>query len=289
MDLTTIFYHTDEYCKLFEKEINTRILSSGLNKRNRRISVTLSEIMTILIYYHRSGFKTFKDFYTRSTELKSAFNMPSYNRFIELQQKVLLPLILFAKLYGKYNCNGYSFIDSFPLNVSHSRRIHSHKVFHNLATRGKTSVGWFFGFKLHIVINTYGEIIDFTITPGNIADNDAKVIETIMQNIHGKVYGDKGYLLNRELFEKLYSSGVRIITKIRKNMKNILMNLSDKFLLRKRGIIESVGAILKENCNIEHSRYRNPITLVLNVCSGLMAYAFRENKPSILSKKYMIA
>lgn len=290
MDLTTIFYHTDEFCKLFEKEVKVRILTSGLNKRNRKIGLELGEIMTMLIYYHQSGFKTFKDFYTRSAELKPAFpTMPSYNRFIELQQKALFPLIVFAKLYGQYACNGFSFIDSFPLKVSHPRRIHSHKVFRGLAERGKTSVGWFFGFKLHIVINVYGEVIDFLITPGNIADNDTKTIETLMQNIFGKVYGDKGYLLNKELYEKLYSGGVQIITKIRKNMKNILMDMTDKLLLRKRGVVESVGAIFKEDCNMEHSRYRNPMTLFINVCSGLMAYAFREKKPSLMPKGYVIA
>jgi hypothetical protein len=290
MDLTTIFYHTDEFCKLFEKEVKVRILTSGLNKRNRKIGLELGEIMTILIYYHQSGFKTFKDFYTRSFELKPAFpTMPSYNRFVELQKKALLPLMVFAKIYGRYACNGISFIDSFSLEVSHPRRIYSHKVFRGLAERGKTSVGWFFGFKLHVIINPYGEIIDFLITAGNIADNDAKTIETLMQNIFGKVYGDKGYLLNKEMIEKLYSQGVQIITKIRKNMKNILMHLSDKLCLKKRGIVESVGAVLKEDCNIEHSRYRNPMTLFLNVCAGLMAYAFREKKPSLLAKGYTIA
>jgi len=290
MDLTTIFYHTDEFCKLFEKEVKVRILTSGLNKRNRKIGLELGEIMTILIYYHQSGFKTFKDFYIRSAELKPAFpTMPSYNRFIELQQKALFPLIVFAKLHGQYACNGFSFIDSFSLEVSHPRRIHSHKVFRGLAERGKTSIGWFFGFKLHVVINVYGEVIDFLITPGNIADNDTKTIETLMQNIFGKVYGDKGYLLNKELYEKLYYGGVQIITKIRKNMKNILMDISDKLMLKKRGLVESVGAIFKEDCNMEHSRYRNPMTLFINVCSGLMAYAFREKKPSLMPKGYVIA
>jgi hypothetical protein len=290
MNLTTIFYHVDEFCKLFEKVITTRILTSGSGKRNREICLELSEIMTILIFYHQSGFKTFKDFYTKDLCLRPAFpTMPTYNRFIELQQKALFPLMIFAKLYGRDCCNGISFIDSFSLKVSHPKRISSHKVFNGLAARGKTSMGWFFGFKLHIVINGYGEVIDFLITPGNVADNDATTIEALMKNIFGKVYGDKGYLLNKELFEKLYSGGVQIVTKIRKNMKNILMDLQDKLLLRKRGVIESVGAILKEGCNIEHSRYRSPITLFINVCSGLIAYAFRENKPSIIPNGYLIA
>jgi len=282
MKLTTIFYYTDEFCKQFEKEFNVRILSDGNDKRERKQSLTLSEVMTIAIYYHCSGYKTFKDYYTKSVELKSAFpTMPSYNRFIELQQKAAMPLSIFARLQSRGECNGFSFIDSFPLRVSHEKRTYSHKTFRGLAAKGKTSTGWFYGFKLHVVINTKGQIIDFQITPGNIADNNACIIEKLMQKVRGKVYGDKGYLLNPNLFQKLYSGGVHVVTKIKKNMKNKLMNLSDKILLKKRGIIESVGAVFKEDLNIEHSRYRAPITLFINVFTALIAYSFREKKPTI--------
>ncbi len=290
MDLTTSFYYLDEYCKSFEKELGKHILSSGKHKRVRSISLSLSEVMTIMVYYHRSGFKTFKDFYMRSQEIKSAFpTMPSYNRFIELQQRAMVPLVALAKSFGKRDCNGISFVDSFSLKVSHPKRISSHKVFRGLAARGKTSVGWFFGFKLHLVVNSKGEVINFSLTPGNVADNNSDLLHKLMSNTRGKVYADKGYLLNAELFKKLYLNGTHIVTKIRKNMKNILMDISDKMLLKKRGMIESVGAILKSSCNIEHSRYRSPIALLLNVCSGLMAYTFRKNKPSIREASWIIS
>ena len=289
MNLTTIFYHTDEFCKLFEKEFATRVLSSGKNIRNRQSSLKLSEVMTIVIYYHQSGYKTFKDYYTKSAELISAFpNLTSYNRFVELQQKITMPLAIFIKLYGLGRCDGTSFIDSFSLSVSHQKRIYSHKTFKGLAARGKTSVGWFYGFKVHVIINGWGEILDFTITPGNIVDNNAKVIEKVTEKIHGKVYGDKGYLLNPEMFKKLYSKGVHVVTKIRSNMKNKLMDIGDKIMLKKRGVIESVGAILKEDLNIEHSRYRSPVSLLVNVLSALTAYAFRKKKPSIYKKSFSL-
>lgn len=282
MELTTIFYHTDEFCKLFEKEFTKRILSDGKGIRERATTLSASEVMTILIYYHNSGFKTFKDFYTKSHELQSAFHpLPSYNRFIELQQKIFMPLALFAKLSCSNPCDGISFIDSFPLPVSHQKRIPSHKTFRGLAARGKTSVGWFYGFKVHIIINRHCEIIDFTITPGNVADNNSKVIQQLMADVWGKIFGDKGYLINPDLFQKLYLEGKHLVTKKRSNMKNKLVDLSDKIMLKKRGIIESVGAILKEDLNISHSRYRNPLTLFINVCASLIAYAFRPNKPSL--------
>ncbi len=137
---------------------------------------------------------------------------------------------MLAKVFGKSACDGISFIDSFSLKVCHPKRISSHKVFKGLATRGKTSVGWFFGFKLHVVVTSQGEVIDFSLTPGNIADNNSDLLEKLMKNIQGKVYGDKGYLINSALFQKLYSQGIHLVTKIRRNMRNSLMDISDKLL-----------------------------------------------------------
>jgi len=285
MNLTTIFYYVDEFCKLFEKEFPIRVLSNGRNIRNRKSSLKLSEIMTIVIYYQQSGYKTFKDYYTKNVELKSAFpGLTSYNRFIELQQKISAPLNIFAQLHALGKCDGISYIDSFSLSVSHQKRISSHKTFKGLASRGKTSIGWFYGFKVHLIINGWGEIIDFIITSGNVFDSNEKVIEKITRKIYGKVYGDKGYLLNQSLFEKLYSNGIHMITKIRKNMKNKFMDIEDKIMLKKRGVIESVGAILKKNLNIEHSRYRSVKSFIINVFSSLAAYFFRKKKPSIYKK-----
>jgi len=285
MKLTTIFCYSDDFCKFFEKEFNARTLSTGSHLRKRGFLLNLSEVIAIIVYYHESGYKTFKDYYTRSTELKSAFpNMPTYNRFLELQQLAITPLAIFTKLLSQEQCDGTSFIDSFSLEVSHPKRISSHKTFRGIAKRGKTSMGWFFGFKVHLIINSTGEILNFEITKGNVADNNSKLIKKIMKRIHGKIYGDKGYLLNPELFESLYNQGVHVVTKIKKNMKNKLMVMQDKLMLKKRGVIESVGAILKESFNIEHSRYRNPMTLLINVCAALIAYSFRENKPSIHKK-----
>jgi len=287
VELTTIFYYADEFCKFFEKEFKTRVLSNGRGLRKKAGILSLSEVITITTYYHQSGYKTFKDYYTRSAELEPAFTrLPSYNRFIELQQKALIPIALFAKLQSIGKCDGISFIDSFPLRVSNQKRISSHKTFRRLAARGKTSVGWFYGFKVHVIINGKGEILDFAITPGNVADNNAKIIEQMMQNVYGKVYGDKGYLVNANFFQKLYCKGIHLVTKIRSNMKNKLMDFGDKLMLKKRGLIESVGAVLKEDLNIDHSRYRSPITLFINVFSALIAYSFRKNKPSIYKKNF---
>lgn len=283
--LVTIFYHIDEFCKTLEKELGSRALSNKEKLKKRDQSLTLSEVMTICIYYHYSGYKTFKDYYCKyvlvhmNNEFKS---LVSYSRFIELKKTAVLPLALFLKLCCSGACTGISIIDSFSLQVCHNRRIQSHKVFKDIAQRGHTSMGWFYGFKVHFVINHQGEIIDFYLSTGNVADNNPEVLKQLTTNIFGKLIGDKGYIVNQALFEQLFVNGVHLITKVRKNMKNKLMPLFDKLLLRKRGTIESSIGILKESFSIEHSRHRSSTNFLNYIFSSLTAYFFKPNKPSII-------
>ena len=188
--------------------------------------------------------------------------------------------MIFLSISCSGNATNISFIDSTSLKVCHNKRIYSHKTFKGVASRGKTSVGWFYGFKLHLVINEYGGIVAFHITTGRIADNNSKVINTITKNVFGKMFGDKGYI-SKKNFETLWSNGLQLITKIKKNMKNKLMNIYDKMLLKKRGVIESVNNVLKNSCMLEHSRHRSMCNFFVNIFASLSAYTFLENKPSI--------
>ena len=281
MLMTDLFYHIDEFCKTFENEIRKNSLPTD-NFSIPKGALCLSEIMTIEVYFHYSGYKTFKDYFLKyEIALKQYFpKLTSYSRFTELQQQILLPMALLARIGGANKCNEVSFIDSFPLAVCHIKRASGNKTFKDLAKKGKTSVGWFFGFKVHLVISTKGEIIDFCITPGNVADNNLDVVNKITQNIVGKLIGDKGYI-SPKLFESLFSRQIKLITKIRQNMKNKLMDFYEKLLLKKRGLIESVIDILKNSFSIEHSRHRSPINFLSNVFSAIVAYSFRLKKPSI--------
>ncbi len=284
--LVEIFYHIDEFCKAFEEAVKSKSISkNGKVCRERKQSLSLSEIVTICIYYHYSGYKNFKAYYLNYVKeyLKKDFKgLVSYNRFVELQKNTIPVLALFLQIYSRAAKNtGVSFIDSFSLAVCNNRRIHSHKTFKGLAKRGKTSMGWFYGFKIHFVINHFGEILSLYITPGDVSDNNENVLEKLTQRITGKLFGDKGYIIKKPLFEKLYENGVQIITKIRKNMKNKLIPMHDKLLLKKRGVIESIIRILKEVFNIEHSRHRSPTNFLSNIFSTLVAYCFKPEKPSI--------
>jgi hypothetical protein len=204
----------------------------------------------------------------------------SYNRFVELQQKAVMPMAIFLKTFCLGACTGVSFIDSTPLKVCHIRREHSNKVFKGMATKGQCSIGWFFGFKLHLIINDKGEILDFMITQGNINDREPLKQKSFHERIFGKLFGDKGYI-SQTLFEQLFIDGIHLITKIRKNMKNCLMHIHDKILLKKRALIETVNDELKNICQIEHTRHRSFENFITNLLSGLIAYSFFPKKPCL--------
>jgi hypothetical protein len=213
--------------------------------------------------------------------MKSYFpNAVSYNRFVELQPRVIVPFMLLLKLFGFGECTGITYVDSTPIKVCHNKRIHSNKVFRDLAQRGKSTMGWFFGFKLHLVVNERGEILHFVFTPGNIDDRNEALMGKVTQQLFGKLFGDKGYL-SKKLFDFLWGKGIQMITKLKKKMKNNLMPIMDKLLLRKRALIESINDQLKNISQLEHTRHRSPINAMVNWISALVAYSYQEKKPSI--------
>jgi len=213
----------------------------------------LSEVMTIAIAFHGSGYKTFKEFYTLHVlqSWRGAFpNLVSYTRFVELMPWCLMLLCCFLHT-RRVEVTGISFIDSTPIEVCHRCRAHAHKVFKGLVKWGKNSVGWHFGFKLHLIINDCGELLAFKLTPANV--DDRAPVPDMTKDLIGKLFGDRGYI-SQKLFEELYERGLQLVTKSKKKMKNRLVKLIDKILLRKRAVIESVNDHLKNLCQIEHSR-----------------------------------
>jgi hypothetical protein len=285
--IVNIFCQVDDFCKKFKKLLLENEANLPKTKKGKKKNMSLSEVITIVIYFHYSGYKNFKSYYLNCVykELRSCFgNLVSYNRFLELKQETAIPIALLCKLLNSNKCSGKSFVDSFALPVCHIKRQYSNKVFKGIAKKGKTSMGWFFGLKVHFLINHHGEVINFCITSGNIHDADEKVMDKLTKDVFGKLFGDKGYL-GKKLFEKLWIRGIQMITKIRKNMKNKFMNIEDKILLKKRGVIESVIGILKNTFSIQHTRHRSTKNFLVNLFSAFIAYAFKSEKPSICLNK----
>jgi IS5 family transposase len=282
--ITELYCQVDDFCREYEAYARSHYLANGTSEEIiPKCAMSISEMMTIVIWFHPSNYRTFKWYYKNyvSTTLKPYFpKQLSYNRFVELMSSLVAPMLLYLNHCALGKCSGISFIDSTILAVCHNRRIYSHKVFAGMAKRGKSSTGWFFGFKLHLVINDMGEIISFALTPGNASDSNAKVMAHLTRDLMGRLFGDKGYL-SKTLFDELFQRGITLITKLKKNMKNKLMLIPDKLLLRKRAVIESVNDFLKNICQIEHSRHRSPKNFLVNLLSGLAAYSIIPKKPSL--------
>jgi hypothetical protein len=280
--LLELFCDVDDFCQIFLPIWRKQLLSTGEIQRQRERSLTASEVMTILIHFHQSHYRNFKAHYTDYVlgRLRGEFpGLVSYTRFVEFIPSVLLPLCVYLRTHCLGICTGISYIDSTALAVRKNPRIHSHKVFSGLATRGKTSTGWFFGFKLHLIFNDRGELLNLMLTPGNV--DDRKPVPQLVRKLFGKVFADKGYI-SQKLFEELLQTfNVQLITGIRSNMKNKLMLLMDKLLLRKRAISETIIDQLKNISQIEHSRHRSPSNFLVNLLCGLIAYSYQPKKPSL--------
>ena len=275
-----IFCEIDDFCNKFYHNEQKYLLPNLDRKRNRYCRMSSSEIMTILILFHLSHYRTFKDFYHECVirHLKCYFpDLLSYNRFLELKSFIIPVLVVYMK-HKSGTENVMYYIDSTTLKVCRNQRIHSHKVFNKLAKRGKSSMGWFFGFKLHLVINTRGEIMSFCLTPGNV--DDRKPMESLFKNLKGTACGDKGYI-SKNKTQTLYEMGLNFITKTKANMKKIVRSNFEKYLLAQRSIVETVIEQLKSICLIEHSRHRKPDNFLANTLSALIAYMIKPRKPSI--------
>jgi hypothetical protein len=280
MDLTILFCDIDDFYKEFFLSDKANKIEDGKHHRNRNKRLSPSEIMTILIYFHASGYRNFKHFYINHVlqNLSSLFpGLLSYNRFVAITPTVLLPMCSY--LTSRFdNQTGISYIDATKIEVCGKKRISRNKVFKGLGKIGKTTMGWFFGFKLHLIINEQGGLLAVKLTAGNV--DDRRYVPEMSNEIYGKLFGDKGYL-SKKLFEDLFQHGLRLITTIKSNMKNKLMPMIDKILLRKRSIIETINDQLKNISQIEHTRHRSILNFMVNFLCGLIAYTFQEKKPHI--------
>lgn len=280
MEIVALFCNIDDFCLQFEPLWHQRLLSDGSRQRWRETRMGLSEVMTIVVSFHQSGYRTFKDYFLRYVQphLRGAFpHLVSYSRFVELMAQALVPLCAYFQT-RKGRSEGIAFIDSTLLSVCHPKRSSRHKVFAGLARWGRNSLGWCYGFKLHLVINDVGELLACRLTVANV--DDRVPVPALVAKMHGKIFGDRGYI-SQTLFDTLFAHGVQLITKLRKDMKNKLLPMMDKLLLRKRSVIETVNDQLKNISQIDHSRHRSVTNFLVNLVAGLIAYTYQPKKPSL--------
>jgi Transposase DDE domain len=281
MSTLDLYCSVDAFWQRFEPRWEHELLAGGQRRRRRATRLHPAEILTILILFQQSGYRTFKGVYQEHVQVHLRQEFPqlvSYTRFVDLMPRFLVPFAVYLHVQ-RGECTGISFIDSTSLAVCHPARIQQHRVFRVDARRGKTAVGWFYGFKLHLVVNDRGELLAFCLTPGNLDDH--KPVPRLVRRLVGRLVGDKGYI-SAPLAEQLFlAHGLRLITKLRKNMRNILLPFAEKLLLRKRALIETIIDQLKNVCQIEHSRHRSPTHFLVHLLAGLAAYCHLPKKPSL--------
>jgi Transposase DDE domain len=278
--VTEIFCDIDDFCKQYLHKNSVYLLPNPNRKRDRESTLSISEIMTIIVLFQMSHYRTFKDFYQDCIlgEMRKYFPRAlSYCRFVYLKPSAIL--LLSAYLFSKAGeQTGLYYLDSTTLSVCHNKRIYRHRVFRGIAQRGKTTMGWFFGFKLHLVINHHGEIVSFCVTKGN--RDDRCVVDQLTKNLKGLAAADKGYL-GKELAEQLENRGLKLITKVRKNMKKKMLSAFEIFFLNQRNIIETIIDQLKALYHIQHTRHRSPFNFLVNILGALIAYAWKPNKVGV--------
>ena len=285
--ITEIFYIIDEFDKEYELQMEEQKLlpcSDGKQRRRRKAQISDSEIMTIMLLFHFGTFRNFKHFYLFyiREHLRHDFpNAVSYNRFVELESRVFFKLMFFMHLRQFGSCTGISFVDSTMIPVCHNMRRYANKVFKGYATDGKGTMGWCHGFKLHFICNDMGEIICFCLTGANVDDRDPRVWNVLAKKIYGKLFADRGYI-SPKLFDSLFDEGIHLVTGLRANMKNKLMPMHEKIMLRKRYIIETINDLLKNQAQLVHSRHRSINNFIMNLISALAAYCFFDNKPKAI-------
>ncbi|WP_371253351.1 IS982 family transposase [Orientia tsutsugamushi] len=281
--IITVYYLIDNFCKIYQEWERNRLIPSS-NQRNRDGKLSLAELLTITIYFYLSPCKDFKNYYLYYLryKYKEYFCLPSYSRIIQLLPRMLLPLaVLMHYLEGEET--GIYYIDSTKLAICHNKRISSNRVFNRFSKIGKSSYGWFLGFKLHLVINNKGELMSVKITKGN--KSDLSVASVISKGLSGKLFGDKSYI-SKELFHQLFSNGLLLFTNLRKDMKTYLLDINDKLLLNKRSLIESVFNVLKKHMHLEHTRHRSPLNFFVHIIASLSSYSISKLNPYLISSSF---
>jgi hypothetical protein len=280
MSLLELFCDIDDFWQTFAPHWHQLLLANG-QQRQRAGRMSMSEMMTIVVHFHQQRYRDFKTYYTEyvAVHLRREFpQLISYSRFIQRLPGILVALCAYLRhCYGR--CSGIGFIDSTALAVCHNRRIKQHRVFDGIAQRGRTSVDWFFGFKLHLVVNDAGELLSCCVTAGNV--DDRRPVPKLVRQLWGKLFGDKGYLSQPLTDQLMQEHAVELITKVRSNMKPAVMAAFDRFLLRKRAIVESIYDQLKNISQIEHTRHRSLVGFMVNVLGGLIAYCHQPKKPTL--------
>lgn len=280
-DITALFCTIDDFFIKFESTYLKFLKQNQYFKRIRPSKLSLSEIIFIAIYYKSSQFNNFKAFFfSLKNHQRQWFKyLPCYQRMTHLISMHQLALHALHTDLMKDKQSDYLWIDSTMLPVCKNQRITRHKSLSEIATRGKSSMGWFFGCKLHVAMNADGDMVSTELSNGHIAD--IKMVEDLVKGFKATVYADRGYI-SQSLKEKLRLQKIDLVTYHRKNMKVIQLSKTDQHYLKQRNKIETLFGLLKAKYNLVTTKARSVQGYLAGIYASLCAYQVcHKNKPNI--------
>ena len=278
-EFTTLFCTIDDFFQKNEAIYWQYLKQENPKVRHRSGVLCLSEIIFIAVWYKNSQIHHFKAFYGMIKRFYSKLfkALPSYQRMIYLinqYQMVLQALHISLTSNTQTAC---AWVDSTTLPVCKNQRIQRHKSLKQIATRGKSSMGWFYGCKLHVLVDAQGHFIQTQLSHGHISD--VKMLPKLSQGYIGKIFGDRGYI-SENLKDQLLKQGIELITYHRKNMRPVALSTKDEAMLRQRNKIETIFSLLKQQYNLVSSRHRSISGYFAGIYASLCAYQIcHQNKP----------
>ena len=245
----------------------------------KKHKLSVSEIATLAIFRFYTGHRNWKDFYNhiKTYHQKDFPNLPTYQNFIAAIDKLAcFSAILLQGFMHFFRTHTHGeatkFVDGSKLKVCEITRSLSHKVAKDYATKSKTHTGWFYGFRLHIIVNEWMEILGCKIASGS--KDERKVLASMWDNIIGMIVADAGYI-GKQWAEKAKEGGKVLFAAVRANMKK-LMTKAQHALLKERQKVEIVFSVLKLRFGIENTLPRSIQGYLAHYLWALTAYQLKK-------------
>lgn len=272
-----IFDQIDNLLKTMSASLRRKLLSDLRPAGGRPSGLSLQAILAFGIFRYATGVKDVKHYHRKllssySNELGRIPNYGNFNTLVNQATPYVIFLLQWIFYVNKSRQDGFYFMDSTPLKVCENKRIFDHKVCEDLAQRGKSSMGWFFGFKLHVVCDSLGRLVSLLITPGNT--DDRKFVLKLLRGLKGLCIADAGYV-SKKLMQELYEQGLLLLTDVRKSMKR-LMSETQHALLKQRQRIEGVFSCLKHRLKAEASIARSPLGYLSRCLYACLTFALSK-------------
>jgi len=277
-----IFDRIDDLLKAMSISLRRKLLADLKPKGGRPSGLSLPAILTLGIFRFATGVKDVKHYHRKlvSSYSQELGRIPNYGNFNALMNQAT-PYVIFLLEWicysNKSTSNGAYFLDATSLKVCENKRIFDHKVCEDIAQRGKSSMGWFFGFKLHVVCDSLGRLVSLLITPGNT--DDRKFVLKLLKGLKGLCVADAGYV-SKKLMHELYEQGLLLLTDVRNSMKR-LMSEAQHAVLKLRQRIEGIFSCLKHRLKAEASIARSPLGYVSRCLYACLTFALSKELETI--------